>query len=122
MGAPNTIGGLNNTGPGMSAQTTTVTGELDTTEYDKVLICTGGSGLAAAETVLIYTRHPDGTSAIGGGPNGTVPVYDSAGNAAKLTATLQSIMLEGGWLYVLVKSVTAGNCSVNFAFKRNSTS
>lgn len=120
MAAPITVGGLlNGTGSaGMAPATIATTGEFDATECDKVLLMATAVGLAGAETVSIYTRHPDGTNAIGGGPPGTVPVYDATGAAASLTASRQTVMLEGGFLYVFAKSVTAGLCGVAVDPKR----
>lgn len=117
MTAPNVVGGLANTSPGMTPTTSAANGELDATEADKVLLIASGSGLATTETVLIYTRNTTSVAGIGGGPTGTTPVYDVTGAAAKLSASLQSVQLEGGYLYVFVKSATAGACGVDYAIK-----
>lgn len=117
MSAPFTVGGLLNVGPGMTPATIGTTGEFDATECDRILVMATNAALAAAEVVNIYTRHPDGVSAIGGGPAGTVPVYTDAGAARQLTATVQSMVLEGGFIYVFSKSVTVASVGVAIAIK-----
>jgi hypothetical protein len=117
MSAPFTVGGLNNAGPGMTPQLTAVTGEFDATECYKIILMASGSGLAAAETVSIYVCNT-GTTVIAGGPAGTTPYCNlGAAAAAQLTATLQSMILEGGFLYRFVKSITAGSCGVDIMIK-----
>jgi hypothetical protein len=71
---------------------------------------TGGivNPLGAAETVLIYTVCSNGFM---------VPVYDSAGVQAQLKAAASSVMLEGGFIYRLVKTVTAAPAGVDVYLK-----
>jgi hypothetical protein len=116
MSAPFTVGGLNNAPPGMTPQTAAVTGEYDATEVDSFILMTSGSGLAAAETVLIYVANT-GTLAVGGGPPGTTPYCDGGAAPAQLNATLQSHICSGGFLYRFVKSITAGACGVDICVK-----
>jgi hypothetical protein len=123
MSAPFTPGVVGNSqSAGVGPQTTTATWEFDATEADRVLVMASGAALAAAEVINIYTRHPDGTGAIGGGPAGTVPVYTDAGAARQLTATVQSMFLEGGVIYVFVKSVTVAAVGCAVAVKRGQSS
>ena len=120
MSAPNIIGlvqGLAGS-VGMSPNTLATTGELDATEFDKVLILISTAALAGAETVSIYAKNVD-TPAIGGGPAGTTVVYDATGAAASLKLAAQSIMLEGGFWYVFSKSATVGTVGVCFQGKRS---
>lgn len=112
---------FNSGGAGMIPATIGTTGEFDATECDKILLLTNGTGLAAAEVVNIYVRNT-GTAAVGGGPAGTTPYCkDGAAAPAQLTATLQSIVLEGGFYYVFSKSVTAGLCGVDIQIKRGNS-
>lgn len=92
-----------------------VSADFNATEEDKVLFlvsgpATGGivNPLGAAETVLIYTVNSTG---------GAVPVYDSTGAQAQLKATLSSILLEGGFIYRLVKTATVAAAGVDASLK-----
>lgn len=84
-----------------------VSADINATEADKVLVYTDPV-LAGAETVSINTVAASGA---------LVPVYNAAGAPAVLVAALQSIMLEGGFIYRLVKSVTASPTAVECYLK-----
>jgi hypothetical protein len=53
---------------------------------------------------------------------GLVPVYNAAGTQAQLTgatgAVVSSILLEGGFIYALVKTATGAAVGVDAYFKR----
>lgn len=99
MSAPN---------PLIGPQTVTATAIYDAVDDDKVLFAINGVAIAAAETVTFSVQNSTA---------GTTPVYDSTGAQVKLTAALQSVMLEGGFRYVVVKSVTAANSGVDVTGK-----
>lgn len=101
MSAPNSL---------IPSQTATATQDFDATEYDKIVVMTNTNALTAAETVTILFP----TTA-----NGTTPVYDSTGTAASLKSGLNSVELEGGFLYRFVKSVTASAVGVDILGKRS---
>lgn len=81
---------------------------FNATECDKVLFVANGVALTATDAVLIAV--PNST-------NGTTPTYDSTGAVATLKPTLQSIMLEGGFTYVISKGVTAAASGVDVIIK-----
>lgn len=99
MSAPN---------PLISPATAAVTAIYDAIDDDKVLFAVNGVALAGAETVTFSVQNSSA---------GTTPVYDASGAQVKLTASLQSVMLEGGFRYVVVKSVTASNTGVDLNTK-----
>lgn len=101
MSAPNSL---------IASQTATVTVDFDATECDRIVVMTNAV-LGAAETVTIL--YPTTGAA-------TAPVYISPGGAAAvLTPTLQSLVLEGGFLYRIVKSVTVAATGVDIGIKRS---
>ena len=92
-----------------------VSADVNATEEDKVLFvvngpATGGivNPLAGAETVLIYVVSSNGSM---------VPVYDNAGVQAQLNNAASSVMVEGGFIYRLVKTVTAAVAGVDVYLK-----
>jgi len=95
MSAPNSL---------IAAQTATATADFDATELDKIVVMTNTNALGAAETVTILFPNTAG---------GTTPVYDSTGTAATLKSGLNSVELEGGFLYRFVKGVTASAIGVD---------
>lgn len=99
MPAPNSL---------IQPQATTFTAVYDAGDDDKVLFAVSGVALTAAETVTFSVQNSSA---------GTTPVYDASGAQVKLTASLQSVMLEGGFRYVVVKSVTASNSGVDTSSK-----
>jgi hypothetical protein len=94
--------------PIITPQSPTATVTYDAGNDDKALFAIAGNALAGVETVTFYVA----TSA-----SGTTPIYDASGAAVQLTASLQSVMLEGGMRYVLVKSVTASTTGVDVTSK-----
>jgi len=95
--------------PTTAADGTTVadTKQLNTTEADKVLIL-ATAALAGAEVVNLFVFSSANT---------LVPVYNGAGTQAQLNATTQSIMVEGGFIYGVQKSATAGATGVDYYLK-----
>ena len=96
-----------------------VSGDINATNADKVLLCISGPAtvgitnpMANTETVLIYTVSSTG---------GAVPVYNQSGTQAQLTgatgAVVSSILLEGGFIYRLVKTATAAAIGVDAYLK-----
>ena len=86
-----------------------VSADVNATEADKVeFVLSGVQPLGAAETVLIFTVSSTGAN---------VPVYDQSGAQAQLKNTLNSIMLEGGLIYRLVKSATVAASGVDVYLK-----
>lgn len=98
MSAPNSL---------ILPQTATATADYDATEKDKVIVMTTAA-LGVGETVTLLLPNTAG---------GTTPVYDSTGAAATLKNGLNSLLLEGGFLYRFVKSVTAGSVGVDICEK-----
>ena len=97
--------------PATIAPVSGVATDINATEEDKVLLVLSGPATggivnppAVAETILVFV--PSTT--------GNVPVYDSAGVQAQLNSTKLSVMLEGGFIYRLVKtsSIAAFGCDV----------
>lgn len=95
--------------PLISAQTTTATVQLNTYNDDHCAIW--ANGLAGAETVTIsFATETGGVS---------IPVPDpSLTTTFTLTATVPACVLDGGYLYVITKSVTVGAATVGVAHKR----
>ena len=89
-------------------QTATATVQLNTYNDDHCAIW--ADNLAGAETVTIsFATENAGAVAI--------PKPDLSGTFT-LTATVPSCVLDGGYIYVITKSVTAGACGVGVAHKR----
>lgn len=82
--------------------------QIPGTEADKILICTSGNALAAAETALIWVATTQ---------NGYTPVYDATGAQASLKAALQSVLLEGGISYAIDKTITASAVGIDVITK-----
>ena len=84
--------------PGTGAVSTKA--DFDATLYQTVLIA--ADVLAGAETATIFVKV-----------NGAyVPMANSAGTAAGLTATVAGVTLPGGVVYGVTKAATAGACGV----------
>jgi hypothetical protein len=81
--------------------------QVNASEADKVIFAWCGTAPTAADAVLFWIASSTGRT----------PVYTPAGTQATITATLQSIMLEGGFEYIMDKSVTAGVTGVDVSFK-----
>ena len=81
--------------------------QFNATDADKVTFAWNGVAPTAADAVLIY----EATS------TGRVPVMIAAGTQATLTATIQSIVLEGGVLYIVDKSITAAATGIDVITK-----
>lgn len=119
MSAPNIVGpspsiaGSVGGVPSLAA----TTGEFDATECDKFVLMASGAGLATTETISVYVRNTT-TVTMGTAPPGCTPYCAGGAAPAQCTATLPSIVLEGGFLYVFVKSVTAGLCGMDIGIKR----
>jgi hypothetical protein len=84
----------------VAPQTAGITAKLNTRKCDTAIV--SADNLAGAETVTI-SQLVNGTAKA---------VLDAAGDAVVLTATLASVALEGGPMYSLVKSSTAGSCGL----------
>lgn len=95
MSAPNSL---------IAPQTAAATADFDATELDKIVVMTNTNALGVGETVAILFPNT---------ANGTTPVYDSTGAAATLKNGLNSVELEGGFLYRFTKGVTASNVGVD---------
>lgn len=77
-------------------------------EGDSVLFLVSGVALTAVDAVTFGVISTTGT---------TVPVYNAAGAVVALSPTLQSVLLQGGFTYVLNKSVTAAISGVDYILK-----
>ena len=100
MAAPNQI---------IAPQTAAVSNfQFNATEADKVLFAVCGTALGGAETVLFSVVNSTA---------GKSAVYDAAGVQVQLKAAAQSVMLEGGFTYVLDKSVTGATSGVDVSIK-----
>lgn len=94
--------------PLIQKQTATGTSQLNCYNDDHCAIW--ADNLAGAETVTIAFATENA---------GAVPVPDpSLTTTFTLTATVPACVLDGGYLYVITKSVTAGACGVGVAHKR----
>lgn len=94
--------------PLISPKTAAETQQLNTYNDDHCAIW--ADNLAGAETVTIsFATENAGAVAI--------PKPDLSGTFT-LTATVPSCVLDGGYIYVITKSVTAGACGVGVAHKR----
>ena len=82
--------------------------QFNATEADKVIFAVSGTALGAAEVV---------TFSIANTTAGKTPIYNAAGTQVSLTPALQSVMLEGGFVYVLDKSITAAASGVDVNIK-----
>ena len=67
-------------------------------DMDKVIFATSNNALATTETFSFWITNSSG---------GWTPVYNAAGTQQQLTASIQSVELEGGMLYGVTKSTTA---------------
>jgi hypothetical protein len=73
---------------------------FDASLYSQVILA--ADVLAGAETCTVWVKV-----------NGTfVPMSNSAGTAASLTATVPAIVLPGGVIYGVTKAATVGTCGV----------
>lgn len=82
--------------------------QVNCTEADKVLFSVCGTLLTATDTVSFFVANSTG---------GKTPVYLPDGNQAQLTSSLQSLVLEGGFLYVIDKAITAAASGVDSNMK-----
>jgi hypothetical protein len=77
-------------------------------EDDKVIFAVNGTALSGGDTI---------TFSIANSSAGKTPIYDASGAQVALTASLQSVMLEGGFLYVIDKSITAAASGLDVSHK-----
>lgn len=82
--------------------------QFNATESDKVLFAVNGVALTASDAI---------TFSVANSTNGKTPVYNAAGTQVTLGPTLQSVMLEGGFLYIIDKSVTAAASGLDVSIK-----
>jgi hypothetical protein len=99
MSAPN---------PVIAPQTAATSAFFEAQPCDKVLFAVNGVALTGGDSI---------TFSVANSTAGTTPVYDSTGAQVALTAALQSVMLEGGFLYVITKGVTAAASGVDACIK-----
>ena len=90
-------------------QTATATVQLNTYNDDHCAIWADNLGVGETVTISFATETANTSVA--------VPKPDLSG-AFTLTPTVPGAVLDGGYLYVITKSVTAGACGVGVAHKR----
>ena len=79
----------------------------DAHDADKVLFALTGT-YAGAEAVTFFIQNS---------ANSRTPVYNAAGTQVTLNSTLQSVMLEGGFLYGFDKTATAAAAGLDVSVK-----